>query len=128
MLSNEADPGSPTRFSRQAQMGQSFSDTLGSMQELILVVDDDPKVARLARDYLEKNGYRVITAMDGNSALQMARRENPALVVLDLMLPGMDGRDVCRILRGESSVPIIMLTALAEESDQVAGLEIGADD
>ncbi len=128
MLLNEADPGSPTRFSRQAQMGLSFSDTLGPMQELILVVDDDPKVARLARDYLEKNGYRVITAMDGNSALQMARRENPGLVVLDLMLPGMDGRDVCRALRRESNVPIIMLTAMAEESDHVAGLEIGADD
>ncbi len=98
------------------------------MQELILVVDDEPKVSRLARDYLEKNGFRVIIAADGLSALQMARREHPALIILDLMLPGLDGREVCRALRRESDVPIIMLTALAEESDQVAGLEIGADD
>ena len=98
------------------------------MLELILVVDDEPKVARLARDYLEKNGFRVITAADGPSALVMARRERPDLIVLDLMLPGLDGREVCRILRRESDVPIIMLTALAEESDQVVGLEIGADD
>ncbi len=98
------------------------------MQELILVVDDEPKVARLARDYLEKNGFRVLTAADGRSALEIARREHPALIVLDLMLPGLDGREVCRILRRESDVPIIMLTALSEESDQIVGLELGADD
>jgi DNA-binding response OmpR family regulator len=98
------------------------------MQELILVVDDEPKVSRLARDYLEKNGFRVQVAADGPTALAAARREHPDLIVLDLMLPGLDGREVCRILRRESDVPIIMLTALAEESDQVAGLEIGADD
>ena len=98
------------------------------MQELILVVDDEPKVSRLARDYLEKNGFRVQVAADGPTALAVARREHPDLIVLDLMLPGLDGREVCRILRRESDVPIIMLTALAEESDQVAGLEIGADD
>lgn len=98
------------------------------MQELILVVDDEPKIARLARDYLEKNGYRVVTAADGQSALTMARREKPDLVVLDLMIPIMDGREVCKILRRESDVPIIMLTALAEEVDQITGLEIGADD
>jgi DNA-binding response OmpR family regulator len=82
----------------------------------------------LARDYLEKNGFRVVTAADGLSALGMARREKPDLIVLDLLLPGMDGREVCRILRAESDVPIIMLTALSEESDQIVGLEIGADD
>ncbi len=98
------------------------------MPQLILVVDDEPKVARLARDYLEKNGFRVITAADGQSALTIARREKPDLVVLDLMLPQIDGREVCRILRRESDVPIIMLTALSEEIDQVTGLEIGADD
>jgi len=98
------------------------------MPELILVVDDEPKIARLARDYLEKNGYRVVTAADGQSALIMARREKPDLIILDLMLPVMDGREVCKILRRESDVPIIMLTALAEEVDQVTGLEIGADD
>src|SRR5215203_414746 len=98
------------------------------MSPLILVVDDEPKVARLARDYLEKNGFRVLTAADGQSALTTARREKPDLIVLDLMLPMMDGREVCRILRRESDVPIIMLTALSEEIDQVTGLEIGADD
>ena len=98
------------------------------MAQLILVGDDEPKAARLARDYLEKNGYRVLTAGDGQAALAMARREKPDLVILDLMLPIVDGREVCRILRRESDVPIIMLTALAEEIDQVTGLEIGADD
>ncbi|WKZ46406.1 MAG: response regulator transcription factor [Anaerolineales bacterium] len=98
------------------------------MPPLILVVDDEPKVTRLARDYLEKNGFRVVSAADGQSALTTARRERPDLVILDLMLPHMDGREVCRILRRESDVPIIMLTALSEEIDQVTGLEIGADD
>src|SRR5512138_1740585 len=98
------------------------------MHQLILVVDDEPKVARLTRDYLEKNGFRVMIASDGQSALTSARREKPDLVILDLMLPIIDGREVCRILRHESDVPIIMLTALSEEIDQVTGLEIGADD
>jgi DNA-binding response OmpR family regulator len=98
------------------------------MSQLILVVDDEPKVVRLARDYLEKNGFRVLTAGDGQSALITARREKPDLVILDLLLPNIDGREVCRILRRESDVPIIMLTALSEEIDQVTGLEIGADD
>jgi DNA-binding response OmpR family regulator len=98
------------------------------MSELILVVDDEPKIVRLARDYLEKNGFRVLTAADGQSALSAARREKPDLIILDLMLPILDGREVCRILRHESDIPIIMLTALAEEVDQVTGLEIGADD
>ena len=98
------------------------------MAPLILVVDDEPKVTRLTRDYLEKNGLRVITAADGQSALTIARTEKPDLVILDLMLPQIDGREVCRILRRESDVPIIMLTALSEEIDQVTGLEIGADD
>jgi DNA-binding response OmpR family regulator len=98
------------------------------MSQLILVVDDEPRVARLARDYLEKNGFRVLTVGDGQSALTIARREKPDLVILDLMLPQLDGREVCRILRRESDVPIIMLTALSEEIDQVTGLEIGADD
>ena len=98
------------------------------MPELILVVDDEPKITRLARDYLEKYGYRVLTAGDGQSALTTARRERPDLIVLDLMLPNIDGREVCKILRRESDVPIIMLTALAEEVDQITGLEIGADD
>ncbi len=98
------------------------------MHPLVLVVDDEPKIVRLARDYLEKNGFRVVTAADGQSALATARREKPDLVILDLMLPNIDGREVCRILRRESDVPIIMLTALSEEIDQITGLEIGADD
>ncbi|MBI3160503.1 MAG: response regulator transcription factor [Chloroflexi bacterium] len=98
------------------------------MAELILVVDDEPKIVRLARDYLEKYGYRVATAGDGEAALAAARRDKPDLIILDLMLPKLDGREVCKILRRESDVPIIMLTALSEEIDQVTGLEIGADD
>jgi DNA-binding response OmpR family regulator len=98
------------------------------MNELILVVDDEPKIVRLARDYLEKNAYWVITAGDGQTALSMARREKPDLIILDLMLPGLDGWEVCRALRRETEIPIIMLTARSEESDQIVGLELGADD
>ncbi len=98
------------------------------MSELILVVDDEPKIVRLATDYLVKHGFRVTAAGDGLTALAVARSERPDLIILDLMLPQMDGREVCRTLRRESDVPIIMLTALAEEIDQVTGLEIGADD
>jgi DNA-binding response OmpR family regulator len=98
------------------------------MPALILVVDDEPKIVRLARDYLERDGFRVLGAGDGAAALAMARGEKPDLVVLDLMMPGMDGWEVCRALRRETDVPIIMLTARAEESDQVLGLELGADD
>jgi len=98
------------------------------MNELILVVDDEPKIVRLARDYLERSNFRVHPAEDGITALAAARQEKPDLVVLDLNLPGMDGLDVCRALRRESSVPIIMLTARAEEMDRLIGLELGADD
>lgn len=98
------------------------------MNELILVVDDEPKIVRIARDYLEKNGFRIVPAADGTTALIAARQERPDLIVLDLNLPGMDGLDVCRTLRRESSVPIIMLTARAEEMDRLIGLELGADD
>jgi DNA-binding response OmpR family regulator len=98
------------------------------MSALVLVVDDEPKIVRLARDYLERDGLRVLSAGDGPTALAVARREKPDLVVLDLMLPGMDGWEVCKTLRRESDVPIIMLTARTEESDQVLGLELGADD
>jgi two-component system alkaline phosphatase synthesis response regulator PhoP len=95
---------------------------------MILIVDDEPKIVKQARDYLERSGFRVVTAGDGNVALAMARRERPDLVVLDLNLPAMDGLDVCRALRRESDVPIIMLTARAEETDRLIGLELGADD
>lgn len=98
------------------------------MNELILVVDDEPKIVKLARDYLEKAGFQVLAAGTGPDALAMFRRERPSLVLLDLNLPGMDGLDVCRIMRRESDVPIIMLTARVEETDQLIGLELGADD
>jgi DNA-binding response OmpR family regulator len=98
------------------------------MNELILVVDDEPKIMRLARDYLEQSSFRVLPAGDGPTALAAARQEKPDLIVLDLNLPGMDGLDVCRALRRESGVPIIMLTARAEEMDRLIGLELGADD
>ena len=98
------------------------------MNELILVVDDEARIVKLARDYLERSGFRVLSAGDGLSALASARRDQPDLVVLDLMLPGMDGLDVCRTLRRESDVPIIMLTARVEEADRLVGLELGADD
>lgn len=94
----------------------------------ILVVDDEPKIAQLARDYLERAGFAVLTAGDGKSALATARAEKPDLLVLDLGLPGMDGLDVARALRKDSNVPIIMLTARGEETDKLVGLELGADD
>ncbi len=98
------------------------------MNELILVVDDEPKIVKLARDYLEQAGFRVLTAADGMTALAVARSARPDLIVLDLKLPGKDGLDVCRALRRESEVPIIMLTARGEETDRLIGLELGADD
>ncbi|MFT7586553.1 MAG: two-component system alkaline phosphatase synthesis response regulator PhoP [Cellvibrionaceae bacterium] len=98
------------------------------MNEQILIVDDEPKIIKLARDYLEKSGYKVLTSGNGREALAIFRQENPAMVVLDLNLPEIDGLDVCRIIRKESNVPIIMLTARAEETDQLIGLELGADD
>jgi two-component system, OmpR family, alkaline phosphatase synthesis response regulator PhoP len=98
------------------------------MNETILVVDDEPKITKLAQDYLERGGFRVLVAGDGPFALALARRERPNLVILDLGLPGMDGLDVCRALRRESDVPIIMLTARVEEADRLIGLELGADD
>ena len=98
------------------------------MNELILVVDDEPRIVKQARDYLERNGFRVTDAADGKHALVLARHERPDLIVLDLNLPGMDGLDVCRALRRDSEVPIIMLTARAEEADRLIGLELGADD
>ena len=98
------------------------------MNELILVVDDEARIVKLARDYLERASFRVLSAGDGPGALAAARHDRPDLIVLDLMLPGMDGLDVCRTLRRESEVPIIMLTARAEEVDRLIGLELGADD
>ncbi len=98
------------------------------MNELILVVDDERGIVKLARDYLEQGGFRVVTAADGQTALAAARHERPDLVVLDLNLPGLDGLDVCRALRRDSDVPVIMLTARVDEADRLIGLELGADD
>ncbi|MGD1119574.1 MAG: response regulator transcription factor [Dehalococcoidales bacterium] len=94
----------------------------------VLVVDDDVKTVELVKLYLNRDGYRVITAYNGTDALQMAREHHPDLIVLDLMLPGMNGLEVCRTLREESEVPIIMLTALTTDDDRLTGLNLGADD
>ena len=94
----------------------------------VLVVDDDDNVREVLRRYLTRAGHRVIEAPDGASGLNAVRRERPDLVILDLMMPGMDGLDVCTAIRRTSDVPVIMLTALGSESDRVVGLEHGADD
>ena len=98
------------------------------MNEKILVVDDQPEIVTICRDYLEAAGFTVLAAHTGPDGLAAARRHRPDLIVLDLLLPGMDGLDVCRTLRRESDTPIIMLTARVEESDKLIGLELGADD
>jgi DNA-binding response OmpR family regulator len=94
----------------------------------ILVVDDEPKIAALARDYLEHAGFTVVTAADGRAALEALRRSRPDLVVLDLGLPELDGLDVTREIRRDSTTPIVMLTARDDELDKLLGLELGADD
>ena len=101
------------------------------MSDTILIVDDEPDVVDLLVFNLQKAGFKTSTARDGNTALQKSRNELPALIVLDLMLPGLDGTDVCRQLKADSktaSIPVIMLTAKAEEVDRIVGLELGADD
>ncbi len=98
------------------------------MAEQILVVDDEPRIVDIVRVYLAREGYRILTASDGQAALEVARRERPDLVLLDLMLPGLSGWDVCRALRVEGGPAIIMLTARDDTTDKVVGLELGADD
>jgi DNA-binding response OmpR family regulator len=98
------------------------------MTQTILVVDDEPQIVRLVRAYLEEAGFRVVIASDGEQALYVARHEKPDLVVLDLLMPRMDGLEFTRRIRRERDVPIIMLTARAEETDRIVGLELGADD
>src|SRR5882672_2120364 len=93
----------------------------------VLVVDDDPTVSEVVRGYLERAGFTVEQAGDGVTGLAMARATQPDLIVLDVMLPGLDGIEVCRQLRSQSRVPIVMLTALGGEVDRVLGLQIGAD-
>jgi two-component system alkaline phosphatase synthesis response regulator PhoP len=94
----------------------------------VLVVDDDVKTVELVKLYLERDGYQVLTAYDGIEALRLAREGGPDLIVLDLMLPDIDGLEVCRVLRNESDVPIIMLTARTTDQDKLTGLGLGADD
>ena len=94
----------------------------------VLVVDDDAKTVELVKLYLNRDGYKVFVAYDGVEALRLARESHPDLVVLDLMLPGCSGLEVCRTLRDESDVPIIMLTAITTEDNKLTGLDIGADD
>ncbi len=101
------------------------------MAQRILVVDDDREIVRLVRTYLERSDYEVLTAYDGETALHILRRERPDLMLLDLMLPGRDGLDVTRVVRGDVglvAMPIIMLTARVEDHDKIVGLELGADD
>jgi len=101
------------------------------MAQRILVVDDDREIVRLVKAYLERSGYEVLVAYDGESALHMLRRERPDLMLLDLMLPGRDGLDVTRVVRSDGSLaalPIIVLTARVEDQEKIVGLELGADD
>jgi two-component system alkaline phosphatase synthesis response regulator PhoP len=101
------------------------------LKQRILVVDDDKEVVRLMRAYLEQEGYEVLVAYDGETAVHVLRRGEPDLLLLDLMLPDRDGWDITRLVRGDpalASIPIIMLTARVEDTDKIIGLEIGADD
>jgi DNA-binding response OmpR family regulator len=98
------------------------------MQKTILVVDDHANMRLLIEDYLSEQGYKVLTASDGNQALIVSRRERPDLILLDVMMPGLDGLSFMRSFRQESNTPIILVTARIEETDKVVGLELGADD
>ncbi len=97
-------------------------------KRLVFIIDDEPDVCDLVKLYLEKNGFNAEVFLDANSFLERFRQKKPDLIILDIMLPDIDGFDLCRIIRKESSVPIIMLTAKGEETDKVLGLELGADD
>ncbi|MCF7635337.1 MAG: transcriptional regulator [Dehalococcoides mccartyi] len=98
------------------------------MAARILIVEDDAKTVELVRLYLARDGYRVLAASDGITGLNIARQNKPALIILDIMLPGMNGIEICRQLRLESGVPVIMLTAKTSDDDKLAGLDTGADD
>ena len=101
---------------------------MGHVTARILVAEDDPKQAHLIRVYLEREGHSVLVVGDGRQALDAARARRPDLLVLDVMMPGVDGLDVCRILRTESPLPILLLTARSTEEDILLGLDLGADD
>lgn len=96
--------------------------------ELILVADDEQRLTDVLREYLQAEGYRVLTAPDGEIALELAWKHAPDLIILDVMMPGRDGWSVCREIRTTTKIPVIMLTARAEETDKLLGLELGADD
>jgi len=98
------------------------------MPKKVFVVDDEPQIAKVLRVYLEKAGFQVITASDGPTALSTFQREKPDFMILDLNLPGMDGLEICKAVRHDSNIPILMLTARVEEADKLIGLELGADD
>jgi two-component system, OmpR family, alkaline phosphatase synthesis response regulator PhoP len=98
------------------------------MTKKILVVDDEAKIVKILKAYLEQSGFQVVTAGDGKAALTAFQREKPDFMILDLNLPGMDGLDVCRTIRHQSNIPILMLTARVDEADKLVGLELGADD
>ena len=98
------------------------------MSKKILVVDDEAKIVKVLKAYLEQSGFQVLTAADGKAALAIFQRDKPDFMILDLNLPGMDGLDVCRTVRRQSNIPILMLTARVEETDKLIGLELGADD
>ena len=104
------------------------TDDTGASKPRVLVIDDEENVCELITLYFEKAGYDVVCAGDGNDGMEMVRSQKPDLVILDLMLPGMDGLDVCKDIRKFSNVPLIMLTARVDEVDRVLGLEIGAED
>lgn len=94
----------------------------------LLMIDDDEKLVDLVRDYLEPHGFNLLAEYDGHEGIARWRADHPELIILDLMLPGIDGLEVCRSIRAESDVPIVMLTARGEETDRIVGLELGADD
>jgi two-component system, OmpR family, alkaline phosphatase synthesis response regulator PhoP len=98
------------------------------MTKKILVIDDEEKIVTVLKAYLEQSGYQVVTAADGKVALAVFQREKPDFMILDLTLPGLDGLEVCRAVRRQSNIPILMLTARVEEADKLMGLELGADD
>ncbi|MEN8179116.1 MAG: response regulator [Pseudomonadota bacterium] len=101
---------------------------MNTSQDHLLVVDDDPEIRLLLKTYLEKNGYQVITVAEGNGMWMTLDQTRIDLIVLDLMLPGIDGMELCRTLRVRSRIPVIMLTARGDEMDRILGLEMGADD
>ena len=98
------------------------------MVDKILLIEDETKIARTVRLYLEQDGYHVVTIQDGAQAMPAFRHERPDLIILDLLLPHVDGWEICRQIRRESGTPIIMLTARSEEMDRLLGLELGSDD